>query len=77
MGMRGLSLLALTCTASAWWKDEDTHTRGEVRPVITARNIAPQFFLDPRFCSSHAVPRPRALFGRPMTHARLLLPSAY
>jgi hypothetical protein len=28
--MRAFIALALASTASAWWKDEDTHTRGEV-----------------------------------------------
>jgi hypothetical protein len=31
--MRPLVLLALSSTASAWWKDEDTKTRGEVSAV--------------------------------------------
>ncbi len=28
--MRGLAMLAMASTASAWWKDQDTKTRGEV-----------------------------------------------
>jgi hypothetical protein len=28
--MRGLAMLAMVGSASAWWKDQDTKTRGEV-----------------------------------------------
>ncbi len=64
--MRGLCLLALSCTASAWWKDEDTRTRGEVSPV--QRSTAPH--LSHRRRQENA---PRVAQGGMLT-ARTLVP---